>query len=732
MLTQTTTLRDAARSRQRVPYIRAVIDDVETRWATQHDHVSLSSSQQLAARRGVLDDSRIMRVRSDGSKIQRQRITDWTDDTQYWSWTDEDTSVSAGTDIAIAIGYDSNPHIYYYKDSGGYPEVYTKETGSDGNTWSTLTKLSSLGAAKTPDVNRSLSATDDGYVYLLYEEAGSYYVGYFKETGAGWSALGQNAADEIPWLADTGLAAELDEDSGLHVIVVTYSDASGDYYATLTTHDPSDDSWGTPVQVYPMGDTSVDNLYTLRPDLLYIPEDSDAGRDAELYLSLCERWVMVGTISQTFTVWRNVGGNDADQYAHWHTAGLLETPVADIIRAPLMFFYDGSDSWLVASFEYEIFRARLYNDGDTDHRFATLAVLGFSIVQGQRQHRGWIDIDNSDNQCSQFGTDGQWAAAVKPWARCQLQLGYVTSAGNEAVYRHRMWVESAELIYPNTLEEGSGPAARLRIHVVGLWPLLQQFTVPHETTFTSRTPRYILRAIVARASGMRIVTDGSTAWAVALGALSFDGGLREDQGLRWRDEYVPPEPIPVAVYQVSAGATGLEVAWRMLRIAGGEMRDHQWGHGDLLDLKDQASASDYDVGVNGEIESARYGVGVTGPNRAKLRGDSGNLALENVGDISIALGFRLIESVETRDEVAATATGAELVAGVTHRAGIQARTGQIYVPLVPGIELFDQIDIYDARIGASITPIERRVVSITEQFDRGRSRYHMLLGLGGR
>lgn len=721
MQSQSVTLTSLCRARWRGPYVRAVFEDHELRWERQHESGTASTLNPVA-HVGLANTAYLTRCVVDGTNLKAQVITAWETASQYWSWTTIKAGVIAGSDCAL--GYDPVDgllHVYYWLvDGSGYDSIYTMDTADDGVNWAHETQVLTMGAAKVADGLYSLAADDGGWVFTCYTTGGSSYICYSADSGGGWGAMVSSAADFIAWVGFCEMSAYWDGSSSRHMVVCVYTDTSGMSWCSSTTYNTTTASWGGIYAVLPVG-TAVPNLHLGKPSLAACSEG--------LYLSLVERWVDGATSSTSFTVWKNVG-DSAVVWAHWGVPSCFEFHTVNRVRTPLVGYSDGTDTWLLALGQNNTYRAKLYRADSSAKAYTTANVLGFRWEVGERAGRAWVDLSNVNNALQDVGEAGSVAEAIKPYARVSLQLGYMLSG--TAYYKTiaSLWVESVELIHADRISYMEGPSSRVRVHCVDLWRMLEQYVVPYTLAWATRNVLFCIRGLLARAAGVTVSTDGSAAWTRTIANFSITESFRPDHVWRWRTEWIPHDEVPVSVYQVSAGTTGLENAWLLLRFAGGLLRLAYDYDVELLDGKAQAWAADYTLGSGGEIEAGHYTTAaIGGINRARVRGDSGAVARESIDAWGAMANARLIESIENRDGIATGALCNQLVQGLTYRGAAQRAGGWVRVPVVPGLELYDLLDVVDPRAGLASGDYKSRIVSLVYVFDRRSSRFHQTIGL---
>jgi len=724
MQSQTATLAAAARARKRVPAVTLIVRDKERRWAAWHTNTGTPTAKSTRLCIGQVDPAKIARARVNGTAIERQQIADPTAAAGWWSWTAALTGVEAGSQLALAKGYTAGTtYLYHWQNSAGTLRVAVAASTDDGATYGSPAVLDTLTGSDVPDTNRCLASAGKGDFWYLRENAGSYYISGMIQGAGGWSARISSPAGLIPWYAACGLAAAYYAAQDRYIFAVTYQDSSGDFYCSVVEYRATLNTWSAArTDVLPIGGP-VANLALHAPTLCW-------SADGMLHLAIIEQWTDYGTNnSYSASIYRNIGGyygtTSTHNWAFWGWASLIDMDMVDFIAGGMAEWTDEDGQlWLIYALENEIHRARTYSAANANTYAEYGDVLDFTVAVGERYSYMTVDLDNRGNQFASFGTDGETGAPIRPFAEAQLYLGYVTSAGPEQLLQPLFWIETAELLYLNPVD-GSGPSSRLRLHCVGIWRMLEQWTAPHTMAWSNQTIFYLLKVLAARAAGQTLTTDGNAAFGQTVNNTTMTQGPRQGEAWRWRPEWIPHDEIPFHVYTVNAGTTALEQLYKLLVYAGAVLR--QSSSSGLLCTKpaDQATTSLWDVGA--EVERAAYGVSAGGVNRARARTASGTYAVEWVDAATAAVAGRLVDSIDDLTALAASAPALNAVEGDTYRGMWQTRSGYVTVPLVPGLELWDRITITDPLL--STAAISRRVGSLLLRYDSRRALYSSRVGL---
>jgi len=722
MQSQTSTLDAACQARSRKPWTRCVIEDRTLRWAMVHQHDTYTSSKSVAACTGINDPQKIIRLMVDGTNLKCNVVSDVDTVAQWWSWTTIKSGVILLSDCAIGH-VEGEIFAFFWIQGATYKEVHALRSNDDGASWS---GEHALYWTTTPAPNYALATSGNDDCWII--QGASYVVTVKWRSGGTWSAPKTSGSNPFGLGTDHGMAVAKEGANDRYCITMAVEDASGNYWLECMYYNGISDVWQTaPHQILPTG-SAVSYLELYQPSIIY-------AADGNFHVSVCERWYDGTNDSVTYSIWRNVGGWAANNYCHWGVPVALDVVTAARIRTPLLERDDDSGKpWLWAAAQYEILRAKEYDAGDANHKLTSDQVLAFHLETGETTARGWIDLANTRNQFANWGQDGEAGAPLKRYAQVKLDVGYQTSAGDEYKQLPTMWLETAEMIHGlrATARYGQrtrGPSSRLRLHVIGLWRVLEAWAAPYELSWSTTPARTLIRDILAKAAGVETTDDGSNAWLVNVHNLTISEGRRQDRAWRWREEWIPHDDVPVPIYQVDEGTTGLEVIWKLCRLAGGNMAGNHGAQASLLDIKAQNSDTDYLVGSNDEIEAAAYGQALPGVSRARIIYNSSTNAIESVDAQTAMDAGRLIETIETRNELTTAANADEMAEGITHRGAALRYAGWIRIPIVPGLELYDRLDIVDSRAGFASGDCKRRAISIAYDADLTRSRYHMRVGL---
>ncbi len=717
MQTQTTELTAAARAPQRRPYLAVVVEDHELRFAELWR--GGDSALNVAACCGAQDASKIIRVRRNGANIDTQVITDPGVAAQWSTWTTQRTDANTASHVAIGRGEGNNLHLYYWK-SGSPSLLCCLISPDDGATWGTWHSLVS-----TSYPGNYLVATA-GVADCWYVEGSPLRVKHRVRSGGAWGGA-QTCGAFVNIQTPRGLCAAHDAVHSQIVFAFAYATADTgnpgrlcvNYYNTAAA------GYAAPSTVYTIHPPGA-NVNALQPATLAMCYTGE-GR---LFLAALEVWTDGANTARSVVLWECLG-SAADHY-HWWGRPLLSaltpTTTAQIALLPRVESDELTNTrhalYLMGNAEARA--ARTYHPDHPECRLITLAVTAFHLAESETERRGWIDLAYQPGLWANLGARGVSGNPLRPLALVYLRTGYYVGPSTAHYLSSQPYhLESVELMCD------PGMAARIRLHLVSGWRLLEQWHAPHPLAAAGASALWNLQRLFALAVGRIATTDGDAVWASVVANHSLAAGRRAAQLWRWRREWVGPEyGLPRAVYQIAADTSGLVAVWRLLNLVGGKLRWGALGAPHLVNLKAQPTTPvDYEIGTAGEIVAAAYGVAATGVSRARITANSGAIAVEHSDPATAEALGRLIESHDTRDELALAAVVAEACRGQTDEGRREGCAGWVRIPLVPGLELWDRVAISDARAGLSAAP--RRVTALAWEYDAARSVYHQTVALGG-
>jgi len=140
-----------------------------------------------------------------------------------------------------------------------------------------------------------------------------------------------------------------------------------------------------------------------------------------------------------------------------------------------------------------------------------------------------------------------------------------------------------------------------------------------------------------------------------------------------------------------------------------------------------SEATDYEYGVDHSLYSGRYADELAGANRAQVFGDG--VFGERFDWVGVQSVYDRLTQVRDRNltTVAQVETRAD---AVLRRASLEATNGEITVPVNCGQELYDVIEVTDARAG--LAAARRRVLGIEMRYSTGeKAMYEQRIRLGG-
>jgi hypothetical protein len=374
-------------------------------------------------------------------------------------------------------------------------------------------------------------------------------------------------------------------------------------------------------------------------------------------------------------------------------------PGQELWREPVPFDYTGdygvaaasgsSALWLSAP--AGVWQAPLPGATDLD---VSADVIEASVELADEDGRARLVLRNDPSATS--GAAGRYAAygagalaSLRRGACLALSPGYYGSAGAEASSGMLFWVESVEQV--------SGPQARLVVQARDAWWLLEQWHARRQYVWTagSKAVSQILMFICARAGLDYSSSNPSASLTTFKPAFTIS----------------PDESGKTAVRRLMALVSDLAIA----RGAGMLVRNPLAG-----------DSVDYDYGEEHAIQAARYRDLAPGLNRARVLGSAVFNEAFDFAEIE-SMGEHSAQAVDlnlTTSTLAGTRAAAELRDSIVRR----RRDELLLAGLNCAQELQDKITVTDP--GAGLTEAPRRVLRLSWRYDTDRGRYDVTLALG--
>jgi hypothetical protein len=304
-----------------------------------------------------------------------------------------------------------------------------------------------------------------------------------------------------------------------------------------------------------------------------------------------------------------------------------------------------------------------------------------------------VELRNDDGR---YAAPGQGdLAALDMGCRLDFSPGYDTPSGNECSVGPAFYIESWE-------HTSSGGGASLLLHARDGWGALAEWRARQQFRWNKVTDDYSVRDIIA----------------VMLGRV----------GLKL--EVVSASDAVTGFYPdftVSPGHNGREVIGRLLSF----VPDVIFIEGDAAYLVNPQVDDDaiYSYGVDHRIWEGRYLTSALGANRVQVEGDAGgspilveSLSWDEVGRLGDR--FRRVEDSNIGSVDEARQRGE----AVLRQVEIQAGGGLVLVPVNCGQQLYDVIEVTDARAG--LDAVRKRVSGLVLVYHPRRGEYRQQIRLG--
>ncbi|MFH1929332.1 MAG: hypothetical protein ABIK79_14330 [Chloroflexota bacterium] len=686
MISLTSTVTDAMRSRQGRPCVRAVVMDKEWRWASVLE--TEGSALQTAAR--VIGDGSLMRARiTAAGKVEVQTVTLPNVGASWQSpWTEIAADAMSGSDVAI--GWEnggSKVRVFWVKlDAGTYYLRYA-ESADNGSTWGAL-----MDVFSTADVIGSVAASRSVVIYVrgtgVRLMGRDYSGGAWWGGGSAWVAGGTLAED-------SGLAVEYDSGGSSYEVIVCGK--WGDDRRLRIGHWKSVGGWsGSVADVVPPGLPAAD----FRPRW---PSMVNIG--GVRHLSFLDTYT--GTPAYSMVVVMR-----SSDYEHWGCACGVNLTWDTLQRANVVYY--STTEKIYAAMDIDVVGAPEYDAADSGRKMTETEVLFYQKDVGDGYGYLFVDIHNPDHKYDNFGESGEDGEAMKLLSEVVIERGYRTSAGYEYVASQPFYLVKV------SHRVGIGRPA-LRLVAVDGWGLMGRWEADQSYHWSGKTVEWLITEIVSRSSGLACEFCASTEWATVMAEFALNplGWM----GLMHHEAQDTDREVPV----LGASSTAINAVNSLFRKVGGRGWWDQNGVLQCLIPANQSTVSTYTYGTNSEIIKGEYAVAVITPNVVRVMGDGAGYQVAHLSD-GQDLGRRLIDiavdlHLDAASECQAMATG------LWDDAVARAYDGYLEVHLNPGVELWDIVSVTDARTGYSSE--KRRISGVYEVWNSVKRRYSSLLRLEG-
>ena len=303
--------------------------------------------------------------------------------------------------------------------------------------------------------------------------------------------------------------------------------------------------------------------------------------------------------------------------------------------------------------------------------------LEATVVEEGFRAQATVRLRNDDGRYDSPGAGS--LAQLQQGAQLRLSPGYHTSAGVETSPGPLLWVTGWEH------QVGQGQA-QLVLHAIGPWEELGQWHARRQFSWDTgqASVATILKALLAR---MGLALDTTSASTVAT---SFS-----------------------PAFTVHPGESGYAAVRRLLELVPDALRFQ--GATTVLFQTSATDPTDYAYGTDHVIPRASYATGTPTANRIQVFGDTG----VGEGFLWQDLELRQPEMVQVHDlNLTTNQNLQDRVDAELRRRTIHTPAGELSVPANCGQELYDVVEVTDARAG--LTAQQHRVVGLTLQFAADR------------
>lgn len=328
-------------------------------------------------------------------------------------------------------------------------------------------------------------------------------------------------------------------------------------------------------------------------------------------------------------------------------------------------------------------------------------VVGVELEERGPMRPGKVEItlDNSDGAYEDAGVSGTYKW-VREGSQVALKLGYVSTAGDEAVWASPWWIE--RVWFEDLKGEGY-----VHVDCIDAWGWLERLRVRRQVVFTSQTLNYILLRVLWHVCG---VADGTLHANLDVTVPKF--------------VWVPGERLG-AIARKILGMAGL---WLRFRTASGSGNGAGWDSVGVELVELGTGGSVYSYGASGHrVTRGRYGAQGQRANDFAVVG-SANEGFQIDWDGVMGNGRDLWERVVDK-HLDTQAKVDDLADYLNYVAEVGIRDGFIDVWANVGQQVGDVVDITDSR--ANLSAAERRVSGIGLRYDVRRGLYDQRIEIVG-
>ncbi len=687
-----------------VPRVRVIVRDKQGRFTwvgnegTDYVHTSMCVAADGKIVVAALDSSGVIRVRrvTDPSSMPLAGGAAGGDGWGVYpdDYTQVVTGVMAFPHGDVAISNNSGTLRLFYMRSDG-TKIYSRESTDNGASWGGVVDVKTLAGGVTYLYKLASAGHDD--VFWCYSRAGYRYVYYRKKAEGAWGS-------EVRLDAITETYGEFNNCYGLTAVwwaarsrfaVVAALSGNNDVDGRMVTclFDGTS-TWGVQ-RIAPPGYATL-GFTALWPSLVA----TDGGWGQGWVLTYIEKY------SSSGGSWKVPVCIRSRYFVHWSYkiplgfSTYYETRVASVVFGA------------VGVYAHKMNQAYRLRAEPLTLTIGRAQIRRYMITERPQHGDLIVELDNRDggyDDPTSFG--GPWAGALQPLAQVVIDQGLKTSAGDERVECRPF------LLWGMGRVRESG-ANWMRLYCHDGWELFRRWRPDAVYVWKSKTVKWCITELACRVGYFSVAFDASAEWDQTVSYLGVAGSHTDWSGrhhIRALGRWVPLD-APSLVFD--PGMDGVTVLEGLLGLVGGVAR---WGNGDTEDVlycsipsKDGDPAAGHSYG-EGEVLEGLYVHQLSWPTRVRASGES-VLYVGADYDGGLKLGMEIFQPLYSKNW-GTTAMCQVAAEGALDDAAARGHGGRVQTRPNVGLELFDVIEISDARAGGGLTSVKRRVNGIVTEYE---------------
>lgn len=648
-----------------------------------------------------------------GGYVRVRRVTDpsildpTADPGSGWGWYSLDYQQVASGALAWPLGdvclslNGSTLRLFYVKGNG--TEVLVKESADAGQTWSASATVCTIWGGGAGYRVRLASAGNNDIWYTIGRE-GYRYIHMGIKSGGAWGGF-----KHVQYLMETG-----GEYGSCYGLAALY-DASSGKYQVVASLDRANNGDGRIVSAWwDYGPGVITGYQGVVPPGIpvpgYVPWSPGLFKTSDGLgpLYILTYWDTFASGSSSWSTPMAMFSRDFDHWSYRVPLGFYRTTARKRINAVEL----GGAVYLHNT--NEAYRLDLWSAGSESMELTVghEEVLRYRIMEYAERGVLHMELDNRTGKYDACGVAGGGAEALRPLSSLYVKQGLNLGGSASQVECRPFYLWHAS----HVRESGTNLC---RLYGVDGWQLLRMWRPDCVIQWENRSLGWCLAELASRVGFWKVVTDGSAEWDQTLAYLTVAASYNDWFDRWYARAYGRTIAIDDPTVMFSPGVSGLVILRHLLNLVGGAAR---FGKGDDRDVlycwipaKQGASPVAAHTYQDSELISLQHVDGFGWPTRVVVIGNGVTYVGEDVAS-GLAAGMDFLQMVYTSHWTTVDQLR-DIADGALDDSAARAWSGWMVTGPNVGLELGDVIAFSDAKCGAGLGTVKRRVNRIVTEYE---------------